>query len=118
VISNLIGNALQYGAPHEPIAVRMSSTAEDVTVTVNNKGPVIPDNKLGSVFDPMVRLAVTENLADVRETSLGIGMFIAREIVGAHGGAITVASNGTEGTTFRVTLPRRLPPRSRSDDPR
>jgi signal transduction histidine kinase len=118
VISNLIGNALQYGAPHEPIPVRMSSTAEDVTVTVNNKGPVIPDNKLGSVFDPMVRLAVTENLADVRETSLGIGMFIAREIVGAHGGAITVASNETEGTTFRVTLPRRLPPRSRSDDPR
>jgi signal transduction histidine kinase len=118
VLSNLIGNALQYGARHEPITVRMSSTGEDVTVAVNNKGPVIPDDKLGTVFDPMVRLAVTSNLDDVRETSLGIGMFIAREIVSAHSGTITVASNDTDGTTFQVTLPRRLPPRSRAEDQR
>jgi signal transduction histidine kinase len=44
VLSNIIGNALQYGAPHEPICVRMSSTEKDVSVTVNNKGPVIPPN--------------------------------------------------------------------------
>jgi signal transduction histidine kinase len=59
---------------------------------------------------------VNENLDDVRETSLGIGMFIAREIVSAHNGTITVESNALEGTTFRITLPRRLPPRSRADD--
>jgi signal transduction histidine kinase len=116
VLSNLIGNALQYGAPHEPICVRMSSTEQDIGVTVNNKGPVIPPNKLGSVFDPLVRLANKENANDVRETSLGIGMFIAREIVGAHKGSIAVESNEAEGTTFRITLPRRLPPRSRADD--
>jgi signal transduction histidine kinase len=116
VMSNLIGNALQYGAPHEPISVRMSSTGEDITVTVNSKGPVIAPNKLGSVFDPLVRLAAKENANDVRETSLGIGMFIAREIVNAHKGSIAVESNEAEGTTFRMTLPRRLPPRSRADD--
>jgi signal transduction histidine kinase len=118
VLSNLIGNALQYGAPHEPICVRMSSTEEDVSITVNNKGPVIPPNKLGSVFDPLVRLAMKENANDVRETSLGIGMFIAREIVNAHKGSIGVESTEAEGTTFRISLPRRLPPRSRADDQR
>ncbi|MGB9110247.1 MAG: sensor histidine kinase, partial [Telluria sp.] len=93
VLSNLIGNALQYGAPDQPIGVRMASTAQDVTVSVNNKGPVIPPNKLGTVFDPLVRLATKDNANDVRETSLGIGMFIAREIVGAHKGSIGVESN-------------------------
>jgi signal transduction histidine kinase len=118
VFSNLIGNALQYGAHDQPIRVGISSTEQEVSVTVNNKGPVIPAKKLGSVFDPLVRLAVREDSGDLRETSLGIGMFIAREIVNAHNGSITVESNEGEGTTFRMTVPRRLPPRSRVDDPR
>jgi len=118
VFSNLIGNALQYGAHDQPIRVSISSTAQEVSVTVNNKGPVIPAKKLGSVFDPLVRLAVREDSGDLHETSLGIGMFIAREIVNAHNGSITVESNEGEGTTFRMTVPRRLPPRSRADDPR
>jgi signal transduction histidine kinase len=116
VLSNLIGNALQYGARHEPISLRMASTEAEVSITVNNKGPVIPPKKIGSVFEPLVRLAVTDNLDEVRETSLGIGMYIAREIVCAHHGSITVESNDTDGTTFRTTIPRRLPPRSRVGD--
>jgi signal transduction histidine kinase len=118
VFSNLIGNALQYGARHLPIGVSISSTAEEVSVAVNNKGPVIPAKKLGNVFEPLVRLTVRENPDDLRETSLGIGMFIAREIVNAHNGTITVESNEADGTTFRITVPRRLPPRSRADDRR
>jgi signal transduction histidine kinase len=118
VFSNLIGNALQYGTPRQPIGVSISSTAQEVSVGVNNKGPVIPAKELGSVFDPLVRLAMNESSGDVRETSLGIGMFIAREIVNAHNGTLAVESNENDGTTFRVTVPRRLPPRSRADDPR
>jgi signal transduction histidine kinase len=118
VFSNMIGNALQYGARHLPIGVSISSTAEEVSVAVNNKGPVIPAKKLGNVFEPLVRLTVRENPDDLRETSLGIGMFIAREIVNAHNGTITVESNEADGTTFRITVPRRLPPRSRADDRR
>jgi signal transduction histidine kinase len=118
VFSNLIGNALQYGTPRQPIAVSISSTAQEVSVSVNNKGPVIPAKELGTVFDPLVRLAMNENSGDLRETSLGIGMFIAREIVNAHNGTLAVESNESDGTTFRVTVPRRLPPRSRADDPR
>jgi signal transduction histidine kinase len=116
VLSNLIGNALQYGAREAPIGVRIWSTEQEVSVAVNSKGPVIPAKKLGSVFDPLVRLAARENPDESRETSLGIGMFIAREIVNAHKGNIAVESNETDGTTFRITVPRRLPPRSRAGD--
>ena len=116
VLSNLIGNALQYGARHEPICVRMASTEHEVNISVNNRGPVIPAKKLGSVFDPLVRLAAQGSPDEFRDTSLGIGMYIAREIVAAHEGHITVASNEADGTTFNIVLPRRLPPRLRAGD--
>ena len=107
VLSNMIGNALQYGSHLEPVSVRLSSTDHDVSIAVNNKGPVIPPKKIGSVFDPLVRLAGQDMMSDERETSLGIGMYIARQIVLAHAGTIGVASNDTYGTTFSMTLPRR-----------
>jgi len=116
VLSNIIGNALQYGTAHEAIIVRLSSTAQEVSVAVNNKGPVILPKMLGSVFDPLVRLAAQESLDQARDTSLGIGMYIARQIVVAHGGTMSVASTDSDGTTFGMTLPRRLPPRTRADD--
>jgi signal transduction histidine kinase len=112
VLSNIIGNALQHGSRHEPVSVRLSSTKDDVSIAVNNKGPVIPAKRMASVFDPMVRFAAQDSLAEARDTSLGIGMYIARQIVVAHGGAIHVASNAVDGTTFGMTLPRRSRPRA------
>ena len=112
VLSNIIGNALQYGTRDEPVSVRMSSTAEEVGIAVNNKGPVIPPKQMACVFDPMVRFAAQDRLADARDTSLGIGMYIARQIVVAHGGAMRVASDAADGTTFSMSLPRRLGPRA------
>jgi len=96
--------------------VRLTSTAQEVSVAVNNKGPVIPAKMIGSVFDPLVRLAAQESLGAARDTSLGIGMYIARQIVVAHGGTMRVASTEADGTTFAMTLPRRLPPRLRVED--
>lgn len=116
VLSNMIGNALQYGDHDGPVSVRLSSTAQEVTVAVNNMGPVIPPKKIASVFDPMVRFATQDNRDDARNTSLGIGMYIARQIVVAHTGSMRVASSDAEGTTFSMTLPRRLPPRLRAED--
>jgi signal transduction histidine kinase len=108
VLSNVIGNALQYGTPHAPIVVRLSSTEDEVSLEVNNRGPVIPPKMISSVFDPLVRLAAQDNLGDARDTSLGIGMYIARQIVVAHSGTMLVESNETDGTTFSMILPRRL----------
>ena len=116
VLSNVIGNALQYGAQHAPIMVRLSSTEQEVSVAVNNRGPVIPAKMICSVFDPLVRLAAPDNPGDVRDTSLGIGMYIARQIVVAHSGTMSVESNETDGTTFSMILPRRLTPGSHNSD--
>jgi signal transduction histidine kinase len=120
VLSNLIGNAIQYGSPDIPVTVRLFSQGDQISVEVNNRGDTIADDKVLSIFDPMVRIAAHVNSADsndlIERTSLGIGLYIAREIVHAHGGEIDVRSSSADGTTFIVTMPR-LPVGFRSSDP-
>jgi signal transduction histidine kinase len=107
MLSNLIGNAIQYGDGDAPIRVILTAGDDDIVLAINNQGPPIPPDKLSSVFEPLVRAAARIGGDQNEYTSLGIGLFIAREIVYAHGGQIHVASNAEDGTTFTVTLPRR-----------
>jgi len=106
VLSNLIGNAIQYGSGDAPVTVQVSGTDGDVVIAVNNRGAAIPSEKLSSVFDPMVRIAASGNSDYLERTSLGIGLYISREIVHAHGGKVLLASTDAAGTTFTVTMPR------------
>jgi signal transduction histidine kinase len=111
VVSNLIGNAIQHGDEHAPVTIRVSSDGDSVAIAVNNRGPVLPADSLAGIFDPMVRIAanVQANRPDrdyMERTSLGIGLYISREIIHAHGGAIVVTSNEADGTTFTMTMPR------------
>lgn len=108
-MSNLIGNAIQYSSPNFPVSVRLSSDNDTVSISVNNRGETIPPDKMASIFDPMVRIAshvsqMDQN--DTERTSLGIGLYIAREIIHAHEGKLHVTSNMEDGTTFMVTMPR------------
>lgn len=104
VLSNLLGNAVQYGVPGEPIVLRLHSTDTEVVLCVENMGKIIPQEKIAMIFQPLVRLAGGN--AEPHSTSLGIGLYIAREIVRSHGGAISVTSTEEQGTVFAVTLPR------------
>ncbi|WEF33685.1 HAMP domain-containing sensor histidine kinase [Pseudoduganella chitinolytica] len=106
VLSNLVGNAIQYGTPGAPVTVSMVADDSNATIAVNNHGPVVPADRIPALFDPMVRMANDTPDTLVERTSLGLGLFIARQIVQAHGGHIDVVSNAQEGTTFTVTLPR------------
>ncbi|MBD8530664.1 MULTISPECIES: HAMP domain-containing sensor histidine kinase [unclassified Massilia] len=109
VLSNLIGNAIQYGSADTAVTVRVTADETDVVIAVNNHGRAIEPDKLSSIFDPMVRIAASINSATsdyTERTSLGIGLFISREIVHAHGGRIELASTEADGTTFTVTMPR------------
>jgi len=107
VLSNLVANALQYGCADGLVDVSAQEHGEEVVLRVQNKGPVIPGNKLKQIFDPMVRHA-TQN-GDKNITGMGLGLYIAREVVTAHGGTIGVTSTENEGTTFSIRLPRRPP---------
>ncbi|MGV7208755.1 sensor histidine kinase [Oxalobacteraceae bacterium A2-2] len=108
-LSNLMGNALQYGDVDVPVVVTVGADDAAITITVNNRGPLIPADRLGRIFDPFVRAHASGAADPIGHTSLGIGLYIAREIVHAHGGRLDATSVQDSGTTFTVLLPRQPP---------
>ncbi|WP_414159007.1 sensor histidine kinase [Pseudomonas sp. BNK-45] len=104
MLQNLIGNALQHGSNRRTVTVTLTGGVEQVLLTVHNYGVPIPPEALATLFDPLVRSA-DEELGST-STSLGLGLFIVKEVVTAHQGSIEVSSNESDGTTFTVTLPR------------
>lgn len=105
-LSNLIGNAVQYGSAEVPVRVQLTTHGDDIAITVHNQGAPIAPDKLANIFDPLVRIAAGVGADYTERTSLGIGLFISREIAHAHGGQLGVASNAADGTTFTMRLPR------------
>jgi signal transduction histidine kinase len=102
VLSNLVANAGQHGVTSSPIRVVLDGNAADfVTLTVQNAGSV-PSSLLPHLFDPFSSAQHRRKKSD----GLGLGLFIVREIVRAHGGRISVASDETTGTAFTIQLPR------------
>ena len=105
VLANLIGNALQHGRKDAPIAVRLDATARDqVRLSVHSAG-AIPPAMTPHLFDPF-RVRQKQQSGS---RGLGLGLYIVREIVEAHGGRVDVSSSEAAGTLFVVTLPRRAP---------
>jgi signal transduction histidine kinase len=104
LLQNLIGNALQHGSSSHEISLSVIGNEHSVTLVVHNTGNPIAEDSIGTIFDPLVRSA-SEELGQP-STSLGLGLFIVKEVVNAHHGSITVTSNRDDGTTFTVTLPR------------
>ena len=104
LLGNLVRNAIKYGAPGAPVYVGLNGGAEDVVLEVRNSGPVIEPSDLDQIFDPLKRGSDNENKYDA-DGSLGLGLYIAREIAKSHGGSIEARSDETE-TVFAVRLPR------------
>lgn len=108
VLSNLLNNAAQYRSGATPVTVAAKGDDKEIILTVTNFGREIPSQSLRAIFDPLVQLSVSSDQKGPSSTSLGLGLFIAREITVAHGGRIAVASNAEEGTVFTVSLPRSM----------
>lgn len=108
LVTNLLINAAQHGAPDCPVRIEATADLRAVTLRVTNSGAPIPADSLETIFDPMRRLAEVagQTHGAGTRTSLGLGLYIAREIALAHGGRITVTSTEDEGTAFEVILPR------------
>lgn len=106
LLRNLVSNAIKYGAASAPVHVSLRGEENEVRLEVTNRGATIDRSSLGQIFDPLKRACAGES----RESpeGLGLGLFIVREIVAAHGGEVEVLSEEEE-TTFVVHLPRSGP---------
>lgn len=104
VVSNLLGNAMQYGANDTPVNLSVSGEGSDVVINVHSEGNPIPPDKLPSLFHPMSHRP--DHGAALRPGSVGLGLYIVREIVTAHAGSVHVTSSREAGTDFTVHLPR------------
>ena len=101
VLSNLISNAVQHGAPGTPVVVRVDGTnQEQVVLSVSNAG-TIPPELLPWLFDPFSPAKEPRR----NPGGLGLGLYIVQQIALAHGGSVAVESV-EKGTTITVRLPR------------
>jgi signal transduction histidine kinase len=98
MLSNLLGNALQHGSPSKPVSVRLRNSDGKLSIDIHNDGACIPAALLPHVFDPF-------RSGRRSAGGLGLGLYITKQIVAAHGGDITVQSSSDDGTTFHVELP-------------
>jgi len=99
VLTNLVSNAVRYGGK-KPIAVVLSRTPTRVTITVSDQGVGIEEKDLDRIFERFERGETSRS-----HGGLGLGLYIARRIVEAHGGSLAVKSRVGEGSTFQVDLP-------------
>jgi PAS domain S-box-containing protein len=104
VIGNLLSNAYQHSLGDARIQLRTRGECHHVVIEVQNAGDPIPAGDLARLFQPFER-GVS---APSAERSVGLGLFISKQIVEAHQGTIAVQSRPQEGTTFTVRLPRRV----------
>jgi PAS domain S-box-containing protein len=101
VVDNLVQNAIRHG--QDPIQVRVDEQDESALLSVHNSGTPIPASALSTLFDPFQRAG------DRSARGSGLGLYIVKSIVSAHGGHVSVESNAETGTTFCVRLPKRAP---------
>jgi len=106
LLSNLLENAILYGAAGREITVSMSASIDQVNFSINNEGQPIAPEDLPRIFDAAHRGGAQQDKAP---EGLGLGLYICREIVRAHNGSIGVRSDWQTGTTFTVNLPRVAP---------
>jgi signal transduction histidine kinase len=108
LLINLLLNAAQYSANHAPVRITAARRGDSACVAVNNHGPAISAPSLREIFKPLVQLV--PGSGDGRpKTSMGLGLFVAREIALAHGGTLEAESSEVDGTTFTVRVPLQRP---------
>ena len=102
VLTNLVDNAIKYSPKGGRIAVTGRANGENVEVTVSDEGIGIPRRELGRVFE---RFRRGENSQVQKVRGMGVGLYICKSIIEAHGGKIEVSSEAGKGSEFTFTLP-------------
>jgi signal transduction histidine kinase len=113
VIQNLVTNALKYSPRGTPVRIETHAEEGGVVLSVHNEGAPIPPERLEKIFQPLQRAS---GEVDKAGRSIGLGLYIVKQVVEAHGGTVSVESTAGAGTTFTVWLPRH-PTGCRSSSP-
>ena len=112
VIGNLLSNAMKYGAGN-PIEISASAESGTVLLSVRDRGIGIAPENIDGIFEPFERGRRARHYG-----GLGLGLYISRHIIEAHGGSIEVQSNAGEGAQVTIRLPaRRNPPAVSAQQP-
>src|ERR1700722_13153159 len=104
LLGNLVVNAIRYGASGPPVKIGLNGLVGEVIFSVHNQGPRIEQSVLAQIFEPLKR-GLDDQLVTDSDGSMGLGLYIAREIAIAHHGDISAKSDENE-TVFTVRLPR------------
>jgi signal transduction histidine kinase len=99
VVANLIDNAITHSEEGATICVRLSEQDNNMVVTIVDSGRGIPESQLPYIFDAFYRI-------NPKTKGSGLGLFIAKTLVEAHGGKIGVECVNGKGCTFTFTLPK------------
>ncbi len=109
VLSNLLNNAVQHGGEDTPIRLSAYGEEDTIVLSIANSGNPIPPDALRVIFEPLAQVPTpVSDLSNRQKTSLGLGLFIVREIVLGHHGTIDVTSSA-EASVFTIRLPRTIP---------
>ena len=100
---NLINNAIKYNQPDGRISLRLQTTEAKTVFVIGNTGPGIPLADQPKIFDRFFRVGQVKG---PKVDGIGLGLSLAREIVRAHGGELSLAESRPEWTCFKVILPR------------
>ncbi|MFP2905130.1 ATP-binding protein [Pyxidicoccus sp. 3LFB2] len=102
VLTNLLSNALQYSPPGSEVTAALREADGLAVLDIHNHGAPIPEDFLPRLFEPLQRATATHDRAS---RSIGLGLYIVKQLVRAHFGTIEVRSTAEQGTTFTVRLP-------------
>jgi signal transduction histidine kinase len=102
LVQNLVGNAVKYSPAGAPVRVAVARNGTEARITVADEGIGIRPEDLPRLFQKFSRL---ENARKSGAPGTGLGLYICRSIVEAHGGRIWAESEPQKGSTFVVTLP-------------
>lgn len=102
LVGNLVSNAVAYGSRDVPITVTTATHEGGCSIEVHNMGAPIAAAMLPTLFEPMTR----GHADGLEKRSVGLGLYIVREIARAHGGSASATSSAEAGTTFRIELGR------------
>ena len=105
VLTNLVGNAIEHGSDRTIVTIAVQGDDKEVCVSIHNRGAAIPEEQMDGLFNAMKRQGIAGK-AEGPSANLGLGLYIADQIVRAHKGRIDVSSSEEAGTTFTVRLPR------------